>query len=414
MSVSIFFSHPTRAMAQCAHYVVSAGKTLQGIQLQLQGPSLQGFPVAVMLPQGFRHDDGSLGKKVFETDADGKIDITGVTCEARTPTGQYLLIAKCQDGHALAEIFVQADIIPLKGQVYQTVIDSKGFLAYVVSQDEDRRHYVAVIEIASKSVIAEIVNPVRSPEVIALSPDDKYLYACDHLARKLLVIDTQTLDTVAEGTLDRAATHMQVHPDGNIAYISSANFIMVVDLNTLKTIEYILIDGTSDLVFNPNGRAYALFITIGGSHIAVIDSQTHQIIRRLPLGGYCRKMSISPDKLSLYAAIYTKSETDIRSWIVVIDTLVDGFKNNIEHGRATISDLGISLDGKTLYVASIYTPEIFAIDIQSQALDTIPLGHGIQPYNISISSTQILGGDLEQPRLFVLNVKNRSKQNSAT
>ncbi|VVO65376.1 hypothetical protein PS858_01008 [Pseudomonas fluorescens] len=414
MSVSIFFSDPARAMAQCTHYMVSPGKTLQGVQLQLQGPSHQGFPVAVMLPQGFRHEDGSFGQKVFETDADGKIDITGVTCEAGTPTGQYLLIAECQDGHALAEIFVQADIIPLKGQVYQTVIDSKGVLAYVVSQDEDRRHYVAVIEIASKSVIAEIVNPVRSPEAIALSPDDKYLYVCDRLARKLLVIDTQTLDTIAEGTLDRAGTRMQVHPDGNIAYISSANFIMVVDLNTLNTIEYIFLDGTAAIIFNPNGRAYALFITIGGSRIAVIDSQTHQIVTRLSLGGYCRKISISPDKLSLYAAIYTKSETDIRSWIVVIDTLVDGFKNNIEHGRATISELGISSDGKTLYAANTYIPEIYAIDIQSQALETIPLGHGIQPYNISTSSTQILGGDLEQSRLFVLNIKSRSKQNSVT
>jgi DNA-binding beta-propeller fold protein YncE len=407
MSASIFFhgSAPTVTHgSSLARFEVSPGKRLKGIQLQLQ---VQDKPtpdrcVDVILPPGFHYADHSIGRKVFQTDGNGIIKIQGLTCEASVPTGQYWLIAECEDAYASVEILVQAETIPLQGQAYQTVFNGDGSRAYVVSEI-DGHNYIAIIDTTSRLVIANIE---RSNElsVIALSPDGKNLYAGDYFGRKLLVIDTQTLETVGEVALDGSPTHIAIHPGNGIAYISSAYFITVADLNSLKIVERINIGGVSNLAFNANGRAYALVLTHGKSRISIINSQNHQLVRELPLGGHSNTMTFSPDGLSLYAAIYARSETDYHSWIAVIDTLVDGFKNNIEHGLSIIDDIGISHDGKQLFGANYDTPVIHRIDIQSLKIERIYLGRDIKPYKISVNPTSnwIYGGDLGKPRVFAL------------
>jgi YVTN family beta-propeller protein len=155
-----------------------------------------------------------------------------------------------------AEILVQAETIPLKGQAYQTVFNNDGSRAYVVSE-LDSHHYIAIIDTTSRLVIANIES-ANNPSVIALSPDGKYLYTGDYFGRNLSVIDTQTLETVAKVALDGNPTHIAVHPRGEIACVSTAHYIMVVDLNSLKVVERINIGSISALAFNANGRAYAL------------------------------------------------------------------------------------------------------------------------------------------------------------
>jgi sugar lactone lactonase YvrE len=139
----------------------------------------------------------------------------------------------------------------------------------------------------------------------------------------------------------------------------------------------------------------------------VINSQSHQLIRDLPLEGNSNTMAFSPDGLTLYAAMYMRNETDHHSWIVVIDTLTDGFKNKIEHGLGSITDIGVSADGKHLFGAFYDIPVIHRIDIQSLKTERIYLGREIKPYKISVNpkSSWIFGGDLGKPRVFALDTR---------
>lgn len=410
-SSSIFFSESPRAVPRdCASacYVTSPGKELKEIQVQVQvqNQPTQNIAVSVTLPSGFHYADGTYGKQVFHPDANGKINLQGLTCEAAVSNGQYWLLAEHSDGQAWAEIIVQADTIPTPGQAYETVFNSDGSRAYVNSAI-DSDFTISIIDTKSQTIIASL-DDVDSPSGIALSPDENHLYICHYFPNTLSVVDTRTLSTVGVLPLGVYPSNIFLHPNNALAYIKGENRILVVDLDRLRVVTTINTGNVNGLVFGPNSKAYALVFDAPfvESVVKVLDTRDHLVTRTLPLGGVASRIGISTDSLSVYVPIFTRGPFDPGSWIAVIDTLVDGFRNNIEHGEVGLVEFGVSPDGKRLYTANS-TPFVFSIDLQSLAVKSIPLGNNIRPYYLSVSpdNTWIYGGDLGNDRLFALNVK---------
>ncbi|MFQ6056880.1 MAG: beta-propeller fold lactonase family protein [Methanosarcinales archaeon] len=117
---------------------------------------------------------------------------------------------------------------------------------------------------------------------------------------------------------------------------------------------------------------------LGSNYIAVTDTSTKQIIKKIEVGGGTHHLAITPDGTKVLATIPSKSG------IVVIDVQTLEKSNLIETGNIT-NYVTIASDGKTAYISNKGEDTISVVDLQTELQkNKIPVG--VRPDHLTVSS----------------------------
>ena len=156
---------------------------------------------------------------------------------------------------------------------------------------------------------------------------------------------TATIPT-ATATLAAQATPTAAQTAGPKAYIGlfKDNAVAVLDTNTNQVIKTIPVPtGPHGLVITPDGR-WVYISSDGDSKVSIIDTSTDTIVNSIEVGKTPHGLAITPDGHLILAAVFGTSQ------VVFIDTA-----SNQIIGQASVPsphNIAISPDGLTAYVAA--------------------------------------------------------------
>ena len=185
---------------------------------------------------------------------------------------------------------------------------------------------------------------------IALTPDDKFLYAANQYGANLSVVDTATMQKVADIPVGEGPDYITptMYWDGkpidsNFMYVTvdGAKTIAVIDWRNHTVAKQIPMPATAHGVnLTPDGK----FVWLAGlafKEVWVIDNADQSIVTKLPINSSPIHISISPD--SRYAYI-TTADNDIYK----VDT---SNYQTLWHAKGTVipAHTGLSPDGKELW-----------------------------------------------------------------
>ena len=278
-----------------------------------------------------------------------------------------------------------------------------GRQAWVTNFGHDRGHSVTVFDSANGEVVKQISFQGRAVE-LAFSLDGQRAYISNFDTGELMVVDTvsfQVIDTVKVGINPKIVT---TSPSGNRIYVSnwSSNDITVINSATLQVLDNIKVGraprgSDTDL----SGR-YLFVANFEGSTLSVVDTMALGELKVIPLKRRPRHVKLTPDgKYVLVTdmgtgidslAVIKTSSLEIKSWIkvgagpksicVTPDSRLVFTAGYYSHGvsvvdlpaqkvTATIPDLGescsgicLSKDGRTLYVTSWFSNDLWAFDLE--------------------------------------------------
>jgi YVTN family beta-propeller protein len=209
------------------------------------------------------------------------------------------------------------------------VVSSDGKVLYVCNQFNNN---VSIIDLASKSELAK-VSVTREPIAAALTPDNKFLFAADHLpagaadgnytAAVVSVLDTTTQTVIKTIGLPNGSTGLQgicISTDGRYAYVThilsryqlpttqldrgwmNTNALSIIDISKKELLNTVLLDDVDSGAANPWGVACTddgkyICITHAGTHeVSVIDATSlHKKLASVARGEKVSDVSQTPD-----------------------------------------------------------------------------------------------------------------------
>lgn len=162
-----------------------------------------------------------------------------------------------------------------------------GRFAYVTSQEEER---VVVIDTSNHRIVANV--PVgKLPHFIITSPDGRYLWGGNTGATEVYVIDTTTNTRVGVIPVGAKPQHIGFGTRGMFgpfAYVAveDADEVVVIDTKPggLRVVDRLKVPSKpSGIGASPEGGR--IYVSVQGSdELHVIDTGTHRVIARIPVG----------------------------------------------------------------------------------------------------------------------------------
>jgi YVTN family beta-propeller protein len=140
----------------------------------------------------------------------------------------------------------------------------------------------------------------RSPLAIAISPDGRYAATANHTAGSVSLVDLKSRRVVHEHRcgngpvdvvwIDEKRLLVSLRDDDDVALLELANG----RLRTTKTIA--VGDEPRGIALHLKSAPPRAFVALAGiDQVAVIDLQTNQVIKQLPVGGIPRSVAVSPN-----------------------------------------------------------------------------------------------------------------------
>lgn len=252
--------------------------------------------------------------------------------------------------------------------------------------DVERRLYVANSATNELQVwnpqTSELLGRVgvsRWPRGIAVSPDGTTVYVSSQIGRRIHVIDSQTLEDLAQVELPQGDEpfDLEITPDGSEIWVT--NFvprggILVIDTATRTIVERVDRVGlhTLGLDFSPDGRL-AIASSRGNNRVSLIDASTRRVLARLtvedPYG------VLFDDTGNRF---FTTSETahgQVRMFNTADQELLQTWDVGVEP-----QSLALDETGRFLYVSNRLSAFISVVDLYTNKVGEpipVPLGIGL-------------------------------------
>ena len=214
----------------------------------------------------------------------------------------------------------------------------------------------------------------KRPRGIGLSPDGTRLYVAVSAENKIAVVDPKTLKVLRKIPAGSDPETFAVHPNGHL-YISNEDDAQasVVDPNTGKLIAEIPVGIEPEgVAVAPNGEK-VIVTSESTNMLHVIAVPEHQLIANILVGSRPREAHFTADSQFAFASAEIGGEVvkvDMNSYKVIQKaSLADVLP------AAKPKDIRLSLDGKTLFVATGRANAIAVLDADTLQLQTsIPVG----------------------------------------
>ncbi|MEI8134590.1 MAG: YncE family protein [bacterium] len=247
---------------------------------------------------------------------------------------------------------------------------------FVINQGDN---CVSVLDAVTQRLVRVIPTIATLPTSVAVVPGGQYfIVGCSGANGSIRKYDASNYSLVAEFESTFSPSSIVITPDGSKGYITdeaySGNRLLAFDPITMsitRTIQTPLIIDPNYLKCSPDGK-YVYVCGHGSDNILRIDTQTDEILKSIPLGldvevppttAYARKytpeqMVISMDSKTMYVSCLNTSE------VVEINLTNDSIINRIPvlHNPWGLT---LSPDGLELWVAVWGSSSVEAISTQT-------------------------------------------------
>jgi YVTN family beta-propeller protein len=253
---------------------------------------------------------------------------------------------------------------------------------------------VSVIDPETNKVV-QTIEGVELSHGIGFSPDGRRVYLSSESENVLDLVDQKTGRIIKQVPLSGRPNTLAVSKDGRRVFVGIVNpgALDVIDTTSLERVKSIPMEGgLHDIYVTPDGK-YVVAGSLRGKYATVVDVQTAQPVWQLQFGHAVRPMAFTtnPDgstrqifvqlgELHGFAVVDFATHTEVAT-IKLPDEPSGGQNSNTS---APSHGIGITPDGKTLWVASRKADAVFVYSLPDLKL----LGHvlvGVKPEWITIT-----------------------------
>ena len=258
------------------------------------------------------HPDGKVAWVVYDKSHDlGVVDASAGKLVKRvkiggnpynlafTPDGRYLYVLDWSSETSNDEVI----IYDMKTERIEGRIETSTWPAHGIFSRDGKTFYVsgetagdlAVIDTVSRKITHTLPSGGDAMG-LALTEDQRWLYAAAGEERKLIKVDTKTNSVALTIPLPGIVHEATLTLDGQFLYttLRKANKVVVVRTSDNKVIATVPQPGYPDLItMEPSGR-YAFVTNRWANVVTVIDLRTHQQIKAIPVGKAPHGMALQP------------------------------------------------------------------------------------------------------------------------
>jgi len=238
-----------------------------------------------------------------------------------------------------------------------------------------------VIDPQTNKVVMKIKN-LEAAHGVAFSPDGARAYITCEADSTVWTVSTNTGELAGKTALSGHPNNIAVSKDGRrvfVAIVSPPGAVDVIESKTLANVKTISVKGNAHNVYvTPDGR-FVVAGSVVGKNITVIDEQTLEPIWNMafddgvrPIAfeagpdGSTSRMFVQLSNLHGFAVVDFKTHREVRRVL-----LPDEPKRGNAHSGAPSHGIGVSPDGKMLWVDSSLASGVFAYSLPDLRL----LGH---------------------------------------
>ena len=246
-------------------------------------------------------------------------------------------------------------------------------LVYVTNSAGDNIH---VIDAATNKVV-QVISGIEAPHGIGFAPDGTRVYVSNESDSTLDVVDRKSGRIVAKIPLSGHPNNIAVTRDGGRVVVGIAEdpgALDVIDTRALKVSKTIPVRGRLHNVYVTPDNKYVVTGSIRTKVMTVIDLKTEQVAWDLALHEGVRPMTFetNPDgstkrvfaqlsNLNGFAVVDFAARKEMAS--IVLPAEPGGFGVAERRLDSPSHGLGVSPDGKTLWVTSIAANAVFAYSL---------------------------------------------------
>ena len=232
---------------------------------------------------------------------------------------------------------------------------------------------VDIIDSATNAVVLQ-VKDIEVPHGVTFSPDGTRAYISCESENTLWATDTKTGKLLGKAALSGHPNNIAISKDGRrvfVGILSGAGAVEVVDTASLKSIKIIAVKGGVHNAYVTRDGKYVVAGSIVGKILTVIDAQTLQPVWELPFEAGVRPIAFetgndgSTTRLFVQlSAFHGFAVVDFKTHQIVSRIkLPDEPKGGTAQGGAPSHGIGVSPDGKTLWVDSALANAVFVYSL---------------------------------------------------
>ncbi len=219
---------------------------------------------------------------------------------------------------------------------------------------------------------------------IDISPDGKYLYVSlsPGLSQEgdgaLAVLKTDTMERIAEIDTVVGSSHVAVTPNGSQVWLAHANAekVSVIDTKTNTVVKIIQVGKVpNEVAVSPDGK-WAFVANVESDLVSVIDIETLQVVKTIQAGDGPHGVTVSPNGRELWVS--SRNSFDV----TIIDTATLERKAIIPTGGSA-NHVAFSQNGEWAYVTNQRSNEVVKINVAKKEI-TAKIPVGIDPHEISL------------------------------
>jgi YVTN family beta-propeller protein len=232
---------------------------------------------------------------------------------------------------------------------------------------------VDIIDSTTNTVVSQIKD-IEVPHGVTFSPDGSRAYISCESENTLWATDTKTGKLLGKASLSGHPNNISISKDGRrvfVGIVAAPGVVEVVDTASLKSIKRIAVKGgVHNTYVTPDGK-FVVAGSIVGKILTVIDAQTLEPVWELPFDrgvrpiafergsdGSTSRMFVQLSDFHGFAVVDFKTH-DVVARIRLPDEPMGG----TSQGGAPSHGIGVSPDGKTLWVDSSFANAVFVYSL---------------------------------------------------
>jgi YVTN family beta-propeller protein len=263
------------------------------------------------------------GSRLFVTGYDGWLTVIDTAtntaktvaseksyADAVSPDGRHLYSIHHGFGHNGTTSWISIrssvgrfdDAIPVAGCATDLAVDPDGSRLYVTcSVPGGHSGRLVVIDTETYQTVDTVVMRL-TPDTVTVSPDGGRLYLTHYDGNALSILDlaarTTTMIAVHDAPLGVVTT-----PDGAQVYVTGLHSVTVIDARTM-TKDGILVGDLPRRVHVSLDSTRAFVTDFGNQTLWVLDTADHSVITIVDIGGHPEALTVSPDGTRVYTTDY--------------------------------------------------------------------------------------------------------------
>jgi YVTN family beta-propeller protein len=244
---------------------------------------------------------------------------------------------------------------------------------------------VDIIDPSTNTVVLQVKN-IEAPHGVAFSPDGSRAYISCEAENTLWATDTKTGKLLGKVPLSGRPNNISISKNGRevfVGIVTAPGAVDVVDTTSLRDIKRIAVKGGVHNTYVTFNGKFVVAGSIVGKILTVIDAQTLQPVWELPFDrgvrpiafenapdGSTNRMFVELSGFHGFAVVNFKTHNEVARI-----RLPDQPSGGTAQGDAPSHGIGVSPDGKTLWVNSSYAKAVFIYSLPDlKMLGYVPTG----------------------------------------